>query len=66
MTKQEKEKIKKAIKYLHTHDDYYKGMDILAKLVEIPVIDLGEIKFIPLHELPEKSKFKAPNMKTIN
>jgi len=33
MTKKEKKLIKKAIRLIHHDDDYYGGMDILAKMV---------------------------------
>jgi len=65
MTKQEKKKIEEAIRHLHTDDNYSQGMDILAKLVGIPlVIHKEEMKFIDISELPkENTKFKAPGIK---
>lgn len=48
MTKKEKELIKKAIKLIHSNNEYYEGMDILAKLVgykEVgPIFDSLELK----------------------
>ena len=65
MTKQEKKKIKEAIRHLHTDDNYSQGMDILAKLVGIPLVDLGKMEFVDISELPKGNmKFKAPGMKT--
>jgi len=66
MTKQEKEKIKKAMLFIHPNDDsegdHHAGMDILAKLVGIKVYDLEEIKMVPISKIPKNSKFKAPGI----
>ena len=47
MTKKEKELIKKAIRHIHHDDDYFTGMNILAKLVGWKTYELPE-ETIPL------------------
>ncbi len=53
MTKKEKKLIKRAIHLIHYEDEYYEGMDILAKLVgykEVkPIWD--ELKTVDVRDL---------------
>lgn len=58
MTKKEKQLIKQAIKLIH-EDDYFQGMNILAKLIGAEPMDFGKIKNVNLADIiKEPSKIK--------
>lgn len=46
MTKKEKALIKKAIQLIHNSNEYYEGMNILAKLVGLPEAKFDTVKII--------------------
>jgi hypothetical protein len=58
MTKKEKLLIKKAIRLIHKSNEYYEGMDILAKLVGYEQVkpELDSIKQISIAEFIAKSE----------
>ena len=60
MTKKEKILIKKAIRLIHKSNEYYEGMDILAKLVgyEPAKPEFDNIKQISVAEFIAKSEEK--------
>ncbi len=60
MTKKETELIKKAIRHIHNDDEYFSGMNILAKMVGWKTIEFPK-KTISVSEVEKMIKLGADN-----